>query len=140
MKIYFYRPGDDQFWLGCTEEEAENFFLPEMEKGGILHYLYMQRCCKQEPRGARLCAMYRQLYGLKSIKELPEVFFNVSRDLKVCFLEEPYFPIGLMWNGYCPFRMCDQRVIESPKELMEIEMTLGGKPFSQINWDEEGWL
>lgn len=41
---------------------------------------------------------------------------------------------------YSRFRVCDQRAIEGPMELLEIEMTFNGKPYSQINWDEEGLL
>lgn len=138
MKIYFYRPQDDQFWIGCTLEEAIEHFMPEMEEGRILQSLNFYKDSKRENR--MHMRLYRQLYGLKSIKDMPDIFFNVSRDLKVCFSQEPFFPIGPMWNGYCPFRMCDQREIENPKELLEIEMTLDGKPYSEINWEEEGWL
>jgi hypothetical protein len=31
MKIISYRPRDDQFWIGCTMEEAEQFFIPLLE-------------------------------------------------------------------------------------------------------------
>ena len=31
MKIISYRPRDDQFWIGCTKEEAEQFFIPLLE-------------------------------------------------------------------------------------------------------------
>ena len=32
MKIIAYRPEKDLFWIGCTKEEAEKFFIPLIGK------------------------------------------------------------------------------------------------------------
>lgn len=140
MKIFFYRPNDDQFWIGCSEEEAESLILPKMKKDAILSYLSWLRYSKRDKRSTRMTAMYRKLYGLKSIKQMPEVFFNVSRDLKVCFPQEPYFPIGPMWNAYSPFRLCDHKTIESLGELKNIKMTYKGIPYEEVDHENEAWI
>jgi len=134
MKIYFYRPNDEQFWIGCSEEEAARHFFPKMKKDEVIKYLYIRRE-NSDRRG--LTHLYKKMYGLKTIKDLPEVFLNVSRDLKVCFVENPWFPVGPLWNGYCPFRICDHKTFENTKELKTIQMTYNGIPYEQVDHENE---
>ncbi len=58
-----------------------------------------------------------ELYGISYV---PEAFFNVSRDLKVCFSSPSYFPFAGQWNAWNPFRRCDKKKIETPEELKDI--------------------
>ena len=43
MTILNYRPADDQFWIGCTYEEAEEMMLPLMDRDRILKYHELKR-------------------------------------------------------------------------------------------------
>lgn len=37
LVIISYRPGDDQFWIGCTMAEAERYFFPLLKMYGYAH-------------------------------------------------------------------------------------------------------
>lgn len=126
MIILNYRPSDDQFWIGCTFEEAESKIISLMNRNDILKYLDLKKgeyckLSKEYVQGIREC------YG---INEIPEAYFNISRDLKVCYPEFPLFPFAGQWNAYCPFVDCDHVEIKDLSELKQIEVTFDGKPIS----------
>ena len=67
----------------------------------------------------------RKCYGINVV---PEAFFNISRDLKVCFPEFPLFPFAGQWNSWNPFVDCDHVEIQDLSELKELKVTLKGEP------------
>ena len=127
MTILNYRPSNDQFWLGCTFEEAETIMLPLMEHNDILKYHDLKREYRELSKDEHFIRGIRECYG---INDIPEAFFNVSRDLDVCYPEIPLFPYAGQWNGYSPFVDCDHVEISDLSELKQLEVTLDGKPIS----------
>ena len=65
---------------------------------------------------------------------LAYAYFNVSRDLSVCYSDVAHHPFNHLWNAYNPFRRCDHVEIQSPDELKDIVMTWDGKTFDEFNW------
>ena len=63
------------------------------------------------------------------VDEIAYAYFNVSRDLSVCYADVAHHPFHQLWNGYSPFCLCDQVEISSPDELKELVMTYQGKPY-----------
>lgn len=125
MTILNYRPGDDQFWIGCSFEEAEANMLPLMDRDNILRYHDLKREYSELIKGENFVQSIRECYG---INDVPEAFFNVSRDLEICYPEIPLFPFAGQWNGYSPFEDCDHVEISDLSELKQLEVTLDGKP------------
>lgn len=125
MTILNYRTSNDQFWLGCTFEEAETIMLPLMEHNDILKYHDLKREYRELSKDEHFIRGIRECSG---INDIPEAFFNVSRDLDVCYPEIPLFPYAGQWNGYSPFVDCDHVEISDLSELKQLEVTLDGKP------------
>ena len=127
MKIISYRPADDQFWIGCTKEEAEKFFIPllnEDSKNGLSEFL-------------RHCEMYDDEYRemvceTMGIEELSYMYFNVSRDLKICYYDVPHHPFHQLWNAYSPFVKCDFIEISHTSELKNVVPTFNGKIIKSV--------
>lgn len=126
MIILNYRPDDDQFWMGCSFEEAETIMLPLMERNAILEYHQLKREYGELAKDGHFLQGLRDCYG---INDVPEAFFNVSRDLEVCYPAIPLFPYGGQWNGYSPFVECDHIEIHNPSDLKRIIITHNGEPF-----------
>ena len=114
MTILNYRPADDQFWIGCTYEEAEEMMLPLMDRGGILRYHELKREYRSYLKNEDHVRSLRKCYGINVV---PEAFFNISRDLKVCFPEFPLFPFAGQWNSWNPFVDCDHVEIQDLSDL-----------------------
>lgn len=126
MIILNYRPGDDQFWIGCTFEEAEGKILPLMERENILRYNDLKREYRELIKGEHFVQGIRDCYG---INDIPEAFINISRDLEICYPEIPLFPFAGQWNGYSPFMDCDHVEFQDPSELRRMVATYNGEPF-----------
>ena len=125
MTILNYRPADDQFWIGCTYEEAEEMMLPLMDRDRILKYHELKRAYRCVLKNEDYIKSLRKCYGINVV---PEAFFNISRDLKVCFPEIPLFPFAGQWNSWNPFVDCDHVEIQDLSELKELKVTLKGEP------------
>ena len=125
MTILNYRPADDQFWIGCTYEEAEEMMLPLMDRGRILRYHELKREYRSYLKNEDHVRSLRKCYGINVV---PEAFFNISRDLKVCFPEFPLFPFAGQWNSWNPFVNCDHAEIQDLSELKELKATYNGEP------------
>ena len=125
MTILNYRPADDQFWIGCTYEEAEEMMLPLMDRDRILKYHELKREYRSYLKNEDHIRSLRKCYGINVV---PEAFFNISRDLKVCFPEFPLFPFAGQWNSWNPFVNCDHAEIQDLSELKELKATYNGEP------------
>lgn len=125
MTILNYRPADDQFWIGCTYEEAEEMMLPLMDRDRILRYHELKREYRSYLKNEDHIRSLRKCYGINVV---PEAFFNISRDLKVCFPEFPLFPFAGQWNSWNPFVNCDHAEIQDLSELKELKATYNGEP------------
>lgn len=125
MTILNYRPADDQFWIGCTYEEAEEMMLPLMDRDRILKYHELKRAYRSYLKNEDHIRSLRKCYGINVV---PEAFFNISRDLKVCFPEFPLFPFAGQWNSWNPFVNCDHAEIQDLSELKELKATYNGEP------------
>lgn len=125
MILLNYRPGDDQFWIGCTFEEAEANMLPLMSPVEVQKYHDLKSRRSSLSEDEQYMQTIRECYD---ISEVPKAYFNVSRDLKVCYPEFPLFPFAGQWNGYSPFVNCDHVEIHDLGELKQMEATYDGKP------------
>ncbi|MEE1277115.1 MAG: hypothetical protein UHC59_08995 [Fibrobacteraceae bacterium] len=55
------------------------------------------------------------------IDKLSDIYFNVSRDLKVCYYDVPYHPFHPLWNAYSLFARCEIIEISDPSELETVK-------------------
>lgn len=126
MKILDYRKEEDQIWVGCSREEAETLFLPNLNKESLDDFerLLEERLMWSLEFTSIVLGMMRMM-GHASFAY---AYFNVSRDLTVCNPTDPYYPVSPWWNGYSPFVGCDHVEISSIEELREFVPTLDGKP------------
>ena len=129
MKIISYRPFDDQFWIACNKEEAEKWFIPLLDEWGRKQLdtwfrLYSDRK-RDSDNGKRYEDMVKEAMG---VDEIAYAYFNVSRDLSVCYADVAHHPFHQLWNGCSPFHLCDHVDIDTPEDLKDIVMTYNGKP------------
>ena len=73
----------------------------------------------------------RMIKETMEVNEVAYAYFNVSRDLSVCYSDVAHHPFHQLWNGYSPFRKCDHIVIDSLEELKNLVMTYQGKPYEE---------
>lgn len=129
MKILAYRKEEDQFWIACSKDEAERWFIPRLSDENLNNFKNLK-----EGRGhwneenMSICMDMMKLLG---VEELDYAYFNVSRDLSVCYSSDPYYPVSPWWNGLSPFVVVDLAVIQSPDELAGFVPTSGGKAVSR---------
>lgn len=131
MDIISYIPSHtlDKFWIACSKEEAERWFIPLLDERSLEqlnNWFRYYDSCKQEPDRRN---SYEQM--IKETMEVDEVayaYFCVSRDLSECYADVAHHPFHQLWNAYSPFRLCDHVEINSPDELKDIVMTYKGKP------------
>ena len=132
MKIISYRPTDDQFWIACNKEEAEKWFIPLLDENGLRQlndWFHLYEICKGGPdQGQEYESIVKEMMG---VDEIAYAYFNVSRDLSVCYADVAHHPFHQLWNGYSPFCPCDHVEINSPTDLKDIVMTQDGKPFEK---------
>ena len=131
MTIISYRPDDDQFWIACTQEEAEKWFVPLLNERWLRLYhevlLTNERRKQCEPERDK---EYNQIIkDAMQVDEVAYAYFNVSRNLSVCYSDVAHHPFHQLWNGYSPFCLCDHIVINTPDELKTVVMTHQGKAF-----------
>ena len=130
MTIISYRPSDDQFWIACTKEEAEKWFVPLLDESGLKQYhdvLWMN--IERKEHNPEWAIEYdKMIKGTMEVNEVAYAYFNVSRDLSVCYSDVAHHPFHQLWNGYSPFRRCDHVDINTPDDLKDIKMTYKGRP------------
>ncbi len=130
MKVIACRPADDQFWIGCNKEEALNIFLPKLspeEKESFFQIIEeMKRKEKKE-----YDSYWEAIKEATDTEEIYYAYFNVSRDLSICFPQYPHYPISNMWNAYNPFRKIDHTTIKSLEELKDLKMTYEGEEYGK---------
>ncbi len=133
MTIISYRPSDDQFWIACTKEEAEKWFVPLLDERGLKQYHDVLFMTEKWKRGSSdFVKDYNQMIkNAMCVDEVAYAYFNVSRDLSVCYSDVAHHPFHQLWNGYSPFCFCDHIVINTPDELKTVVMTYQGKPFGE---------
>lgn len=136
MKIVSYRPNDDQFWIGCTKDEAEKFFVPlldEQRKAFLPEFFTrMQDYCSDR---------YKELVcKTMGVDEMSFIYFNVSRDLKECYYSVPHHPFHNLWNGHGPFVRCDTVEIKDLSELKDIKPTYKGVLLSSLSESQMSWI
>ncbi|GAB4287455.1 MAG: hypothetical protein Kow0068_13210 [Marinilabiliales bacterium] len=124
MKVIACRPKDNQFWIGCSEEEAKTIFLPLLSESEKENYKIIAEDIKHKSE-----AYWNAVKEILNTEEKYHAYFNVSRDLSICYPERPHFPFANMWDGYSPFRKIDQKTIYSLDELKELKMTYQGKEY-----------
>ena len=135
MMIISYRPSDDQFWIACSKEEAEKWFVPLLNEERLKYYHDVLRMNldrkRQDPENA--VAYEKMVKGAMGVDEVSYAYFNVSRDLSECYSDVAHHPFHQLWNGYSPFCLCDHIVIDTPDELKTVVMTYQGEPFEANN-------
>ena len=139
MTIISYIPSPqlDKFWIACSKEEAEKWFVPLLDENGLRQYENVIRMnAERREHSPERDAKYNEM--IKEAMEVDEVayaYFCVSRDLSECYADVAHHPFHQLWNAYSPFRRCDHVEINSPDELKDIVMTYKGKPIDPS--DEE---
>ncbi len=134
MEIIACRPKDDQFWIGCSKEEAQSIFLPKLSEKEKDTYFKILEINKSRPE-----SYWEMVMKNTESNEIHYAYFNVSRDLIICFPEQPHFPFANMWDAYSPFRKIDHKTISSLNELRDLIMTYQGKEYGteiDINQDK----
>ena len=129
MTILSYRPSDDQFWIACTKEEAEKWFVSLLDESGLKQYHDVLRMnIERKEHNPKWAIEYdNMIKDTMEVNEVAYAYFNVSRDLSVCYSDVAHHPFHQLWNGYSPFRRCDHVAINSPKDLKDIAMTYKGR-------------
>lgn len=121
MKVLACRPRDDQFWIGCNEEEAINIFLPLLSKEAILNYNRIAHSKEKYDK-----EYWKAVMNATDTNEIFHAYFNISRDTKICYPEVPHFPFANMWDAYSPFKKIDTKTINSLDELKNLKMIYKG--------------
>ena len=124
MKVIACRPKDDQFWIGCSEAEARTIFLPRLSERDKMKYFEIINSYKN-----RSDVYWEEVMKVTETKAIYHAYFNVSRDLAICFPEQPHFPFANMWDAYNPFRKIDPKTIYSLDELKDLKMIYKGKEY-----------
>lgn len=136
MKITAYRPHDDQFWIGCTKDEAEKFFaslLNEKQKKNLPEFFDRMEEYRSD--------WYKELVcKTMGIDEMSFSYFNVSRDLTVCYYSVRHHPFHNLWNGYGPFVRCDVVEIKDLSELKDFKPTYKGVLLSTLSDNQMSWI
>jgi hypothetical protein len=141
MKIISYIPPEpgkvDSFWIACSKEEAEKWFIPLLDENGLRWLQNWFNDCERRMRDKDQRQGYEQMIKeTMHVNELAYAYFCVARDLSKCYANVAHHPFHQLWNGYSPFLRCDQVDINSPDELKDIVMTLDGRPISEIVAEE----
>ena len=141
MKIISYIPAtpdkQDSFWIACTKEEAEKWFIPHLDnrgQRGLQNWFRLWEQRKSQPdHGQEYVQMIKDTM---QVDELAYAYFCVARDLSECYAEVAHHPFHQLWNGYSPFWRCDHVDINTPDDLKDIVMTLDGRPISELVEEE----
>lgn len=140
MTIIAYAPSPvlDQFWIACSKEEAERWFVPLLDERELNQYhdvlrMNAERREYNPEQYVKYCEMIKETM---EVNEVAYAYFCVSRDLSECYADVAHHPFHQLWNGYSPFCRCDHVEIDSPDQLKDIVMTLDGKPFEISDFKE----
>lgn len=138
MKIISYIPAvpdkPDSFWIACSKEEAEKWFVPLLDDEGLRQYNMVLRMNanrkEQDPLWEdNYNEMIKEAMG---VNEVAFVHFCFSRDLSECYAEVAHHPFHQLWHGCSPFWRCDHVDIHTSDDLKDIVMTLDGRPIAEI--------
>lgn len=132
MKIISYRPDDDQFWIACSKYEAEKWFVPLLDGKSLKRYQDVLIETEHRKWHPEVAAEYdNMIKEAMCVDDVAYAYFNVSRDLTICYSDVAHHPFHQQWNAYSPFCLCDHIDIQSPDQLKDIVMTYKGKPFER---------
>ena len=129
MKILAYRKKEDQFWIACNQEEAERWFLPRLNSEGLDCFKNIKEEIVHWNEEKRAVCM--DMMKLLGVDDLDYAYFNVSRDLSVCYSGHPYYPVSPWWTTGSPYVDMDLAIIKSPDELVNFVPTFEGKAISR---------
>ena len=131
MKVIACCPGSGEFWIACNKEEAEKWFIPLLDENGLRNLDNWFRLYASHKEGEDQGKHYEKtIKEVMRVNEIAYAYFNVSRDLSVCYADVAHHPFHQLWNGYSPYCLCDQVEIQSPDELKDLVMTYNGKPYA----------
>lgn len=142
MKIISYIPAvpgkPDSFWIACSKEEAEKWFVPLLNEKGLDNYnMVLRMNAERKEHDPEWDAEYNKMIKeTMEVEEVAYVHFCVSRDLSDCYAEVAHHPFHQLWNAYSPFWRCDHVDINTPDDLKDIVMTLDGRPISELVEEE----
>ena len=137
MTIISYIPSSklDSFWIACSKEEAEKWFVPLLDEKGLKQYKDVLRMnAERKEHTPDNGAEYNDI--IKEAMEVNEVayaYFCVSRDLSDCYADVAHHPFHQLWNGYSPFHRCDHVEINTLDQLKDIVMTYKGEPIKLVD-------
>lgn len=140
MTIISYIPSPvlDSFWIACSKEEAEKWFVPLLDEKGLEQYnAVLKMNAERKEDAPKSDIEYNDM--IKEAMDVDEVayaYFCVTRDLSDCYADVAHHPFHQLWNGYSPFRRCDHVEINTPDELKYITMTFKGKPIKPAAEEE----
>lgn len=142
MEILSYIPAasgkPDSFWIACSKDEADKWFIPLLDDGGLLELKNWLRQCEDRMRQPDRGKEYEQMIrDAMQVDGLAYAYFCVARDLSECYAEVAHHPFHQLWNGYSPFWRCDHVTINTLDDLKDIVMTLDGKPIAEIVSEEQ---
>ena len=142
MTILSYIPAvadkQDSFWIACSKEEAEKWFIPLLDERGHQWLQNWFEACEMRARDKDQGKWYEDMIKeAMHVDGLAYAYFCVSRNLSECYADVAHHPFHQLWNGYSPFWRCDHVEINTPDELKDIVMTLNGRPISEIVAEEE---
>lgn len=99
----------DAFWIEATEEEAEMHVYPYLPPPAI-----------EESRN--VAEQYMSIAELIGGNPIRPFCFLVARDVSSIDPYHVHYPFHQLWNGYSPFEMMPEMIIESLEELRNIEL------------------
>lgn len=133
MTILAYMPVSsdepDSFWIACTKEEAEKWFIPLLNENGHRWLQNWLNDCEMRAQDKDHGKWYEDMIKeTMHVDRIAYAYFCVSRDLSKCYADVAHHPFHQLWNGYSPFRKCDHVEINTPDDLKDIVITYEGKP------------
>lgn len=113
MTIIACCPGKpESFWIACTQEEAEKWFVPLLDERGMEQYEYARRLIEDHLRDPE--NHYEEMIKeTMLVNELAYAYFCVARDLSDCYSNVPHHPFHHLWNAYSPFCLCDHVTVNT---------------------------
>lgn len=131
MTIIACCPGEkESFWIACTKEEAEKWFVPLLDEMGMNFYVNARRFVEDRLRVPEN-GYEEMIKETMLVNELAYAYFCITRDLSDCYSDVPHHPFHQLWNAYSPFCLCDHVTINTLDELKDVVLTWHGKPLSE---------
>lgn len=129
MKILAYRKDQDQFWIACSKEEAEKWFIPRLDSESLDSFKNIKE--ETDHWNEEEITRCLDMMKLLGVEDLDYAYFSISRDLSECIPGYPYFPVSPWWTTGSPFVDMDLALIQSPEELVNFVPTFDGKAISR---------